>query len=113
MATKRVFLEVGSGNDWHGGDYTKAARRAVEDALHHSSLILLKTLDLAAEKMLVEVTIGVQKPEKIDAAKLKAIVPHGEVKVTAVKGGLDIQNAGPDDVTVIAAAAIVVHLDLA
>lgn len=112
MARKRIFLEVGSGNDWHGGDYTKAAVRAVLDALHHSSLILLKTLPLDPEKMLVEVTIGVQRPEKIDAAKVKAAIPHGEIKVNAVKGGLDIENAGPDDVTIIATAAIVASLDL-
>ncbi len=35
---KRVILEMGAGNDLHGGDYTKAALRAVQDALHHSAL---------------------------------------------------------------------------
>ena len=34
MAAKRVILELGAGNDLHGGDYTKAALRAVQDALH-------------------------------------------------------------------------------
>ena len=29
MAAKRVILELGTGNDLHGGDYTKAAVRAV------------------------------------------------------------------------------------
>jgi hypothetical protein len=29
-----------------------------------------------------------------------------------VKGGLDIPNEGPDDVTVIASAAVTVYLDL-
>ena len=38
MALKRVITEFGTGNDLHGGDYTKAAVRAVEDAIHHSSL---------------------------------------------------------------------------
>ncbi|MEA2775561.1 MAG: hypothetical protein QOF90_967, partial [Acetobacteraceae bacterium] len=38
MARKRVILELGTGNDLHGGDYTKAALRAVQDAIHHSSL---------------------------------------------------------------------------
>ena len=28
MAPKRIILEMGSGNDLHGGDYTKAAIRA-------------------------------------------------------------------------------------
>ena len=35
MPAKRVILELGTGNDLHGGDYTKAALRAVQDALHH------------------------------------------------------------------------------
>jgi uncharacterized protein (TIGR02058 family) len=33
MPLKRVILEMGAGNDLHGGDYTKAAIRAVEDAV--------------------------------------------------------------------------------
>ena len=40
MPAKRVILELGTGNDLHGGDYTKAALRAVQDALHHSSLAM-------------------------------------------------------------------------
>ena len=43
---KRIILEMGSGNDLHGGDYTKAAIRAVQDALHHSSLTFLRSLGL-------------------------------------------------------------------
>ena len=38
---KRLILEMGTGNDLYGEDYTKAANRAVQDALHHSSLVLL------------------------------------------------------------------------
>jgi uncharacterized protein (TIGR02058 family) len=112
MSAKRILLEVGTGNDWHGGDYTKAAVRAVEDALHHSSLILLRTLNVDPSTMLVDVSIGVQRPEKVDPEAVKAVLPHGKVTVNAVKGGLDIPNQGPEDVTVIANAAIVVHLDL-
>ena len=44
MKAKRVILEMGSGNDLHGGDYTKAAGRAVDDAIHHSSLTFIRTL---------------------------------------------------------------------
>lgn len=112
MTAKRIFLETGAGNDWHGGDYTKAAMRAVEDAIHHSSLPLLRTLGIDPETMLVEVTIGVQRPEKVDSSTVKAVLPHGQVTVTVVHGGLDVPNEGPHDVTVIASAAISVQLDL-
>ena len=73
MATKRIILEMGTGNDLHGGDYTKAALRAVQDAIHHSSLTVLRTLKVNPKtSMFVEVTIGVQQPDKVDAEKVRA-----------------------------------------
>ena len=110
---KRVILELGAGNDLHGGDYTKAALRAVQDALHHSSLTLLRTLKLDPKtQMHVEVTIGVQHPERVDVEKVRASLPHGIVSVRAVKGGLDVPDEEIGDVAVIASAAIAVSLDL-
>ncbi len=44
MARMRLILELGTGNDLHGSDYTKAALRAVQDALHHSSLSFIRSL---------------------------------------------------------------------
>jgi uncharacterized protein (TIGR02058 family) len=112
MAAKRVILEMGTGNDLHGGDYTKAAVRAVQDAIHHSSLTLIRTLALDSHKMQVEVTIGVQYPEKVDAAVVKSTLPHGEVSVRVVKGGLDVPDEESGDIAVIASAAVAVRLDL-
>jgi len=112
MAAKRVILEMGTGNDLHGGDYTKAAIRAVQDAIHHSSLTLIRTLGLDSRKMQVEVTIGVQRPERVDAAVVKASLPHGEVLVRVVKGGLDVPDEEAGDIAVIASAAVAVRLEL-
>src|SRR5580704_13498446 len=112
MTAKRIILEMGTGNDLHGGDYTKAAVRAVQDAIHHSSLSLIRTLGLEARKMQVEVTIGVQRPDKVDAEAVKAALPHGEVTVKVVKGGLDVPDETSSDVAVIASAAVAVRLDL-
>jgi len=112
MAVKRIILEMGTGNDLHGGDYTKAAVRAVQDALHHSSLSFLRTLGLDSKKMMVEVTIGVQKPEKVNTEAVKATLPHGIVTVKAVKGGLDVPDDERDDTAVIASAAVAVRYDL-
>lgn len=53
MTAKRLFLEIGSGNDLHGGDYTKAAVRAVEDAMHHSSLALFRSFGIDPNSMQV------------------------------------------------------------
>jgi uncharacterized protein (TIGR02058 family) len=112
MAMKRVILEMGAGNDLHGGDYTKAAIRAVQDALHHSSLTMIRTLSVDKSKMFVDVTIGVQQPDKIDANAVKETLPVGVVTVNPVKGGLDVPDAATGDTMVIASAAIAVRLDL-
>jgi uncharacterized protein (TIGR02058 family) len=111
MTLKRVITEFGSGNDLHGGDYTKAAVRAVEDAIHHSSLSLIRSLALDARTMQVEVTIGVQQPERVAVERVKAALPHGEVTVKVVKGGLDVPDDAAGDVAIIASAAVAVRID--
>jgi len=108
----RVILEMGAGTDLHGRDYTKAAVRAVRDALQHSSLTFLRTLGVDPGSMRVDVTIGVQRPEQVDPEQVKAAFPHGEVRVRVVPGGLDVPDAEHDDVAVIAGAAIEVRVDL-
>jgi len=112
MTAKRVIIEFGTGNDLHGGDYTKAAIRAVEDALHHSSLTMLRNLKVDPKTMQVRVTIGAQLPEQVDCAKVAAKLPVGQVSVEAVKGGLDVPDDEGDDIAVIATAAIDVYLEL-
>jgi uncharacterized protein (TIGR02058 family) len=113
MALKRVILEMGTGNDLHGGDYTKAALRAVQDAIHHSSLSMIRTLGIDSKtQMTVDVTIGVQQPDKVDAEKVRASLPHGKASVKVVKGGLDIPDDSFGDVAVIASAAVEVRLEL-
>jgi len=112
MTARRVILEMGAGNDLHGGDYTKAALRAVQDALHHSSLTMLRSLQVDPKTMRVEVTIGVQQPDRVDAERVRASLPHGIVTVQVVKGGLDVPDDEGADQAVIASAAIAVSLDL-
>ncbi|MBN8908608.1 MAG: Lin0512 family protein, partial [Rhodospirillales bacterium] len=108
----RVILELGSGNDLHGADYTKAALRAVQDALHHSSLAFIRSLKIDKAAVDVHVTIGVQKPERVDLDAVKKSLPVGNVTVSAVKGGLDVPDAENNDVAVIASAAIAVRIDV-
>jgi uncharacterized protein (TIGR02058 family) len=113
MTLKRIITEFGTGNDLHGGDYTKAAVRAVEDAVHHSSLSLIRSLGVDAKTMQVEVTIGVQRPDRVDAETVKTALPHGQVTVKLVRGGLDVPDEAGGDVAIIASAAVTVRLDLA
>ena len=111
MPLTRVVLELGAGNDLHGGDYTKAALRAVQDALHHSSLSMIGSLDLDPRSAQVEVAIGVQRPELVNAEKIRAYMPLGRVTVNVVKGGLDLPAAPGQDHAVIASAAIAVRFE--
>ena len=113
MPKKRVILELGSGNDLHGSDYTKAALRAVQDALHHSSLAFVRSLKVDKKDLDVEVTIGVQRPERVDLEKVKASLPVGNVTVKVVKGGLDVADPEHNDPAVIASAAIAVRIEVA
>ncbi len=115
----RIILELGTGNDLYGEDYTKAACRAVQDAIHHSSLILMGTLDLDFKKMKVKVHIGVQHPEKIDKDVVSSELPHGDIEVIPTLGGLNlidkqksVEKAGYGSVSVIATAAIEVFYDV-
>jgi uncharacterized protein (TIGR02058 family) len=108
----RVILELGSGNDLHGSDYTKAALRAVADALHHSSLAFIRSLKIDKTKLDVEVTIGVQRPDLVRIEEIKALLPVGNPTVKAIKGGLDVPDPEHDDAAVIASAAIAVRVDV-
>lgn len=111
MAKRRAILELGAGAALHGGDYTKAACRAVQDAIYHSSLTSVRSLGLDSRKMTVAVTIGVQVPAAVDPDAVKAVLPHGEVTVEVRHGGLDVPDPDNNDICVIASAAIDVRYD--
>jgi uncharacterized protein (TIGR02058 family) len=112
MPLKRLVLEIGMGTDIRGADYTKAAVRALKDALWHNSLSVAAALGQPTDAMQVEVTIGVPKPDQVDTAQVLAVLPHGTGTVTVVEGGLEIPNDAGTDSTVIAHAAAVVRLEL-
>jgi uncharacterized protein (TIGR02058 family) len=114
---KRIILEMGTGNDLYGGDYTKAAKRAVQDAIHHSSLTMFRALDLDPEHMEIELTIGAQEPWKVDCTEVAKELPYGTVTAKAVPGGLNIldvpADGEPPRKSVIVNASLVVRYPLA
>lgn len=112
MPMKRVVLEIGMGTDIRGSDPTKAAVRALRDALWHNSLNIAKALNMDTDSMVVDVRIGVPRPETVDKAQVLAILPHGTGTVTCVEGGLEIVNDEGTGSTIIAQAAAIVRLDL-
>jgi hypothetical protein len=54
----------------------------------------------------------VQQPDKVDKAAVAASLPHGQVAVKVVKGGLDVPDDERGGASVIATATVAVRLDL-
>lgn len=104
MSEQRLIIEMGMGNDLHGMDYTKAAKRAIEDALRHSSLPIFGVIDLPHDAMRVQVTVAVLEPEQLDLDVLRASLPRGQVEVRGVMGGLNVPSNG--ETIVVAQASV-------
>ena len=82
-------------------DYTKAAIRALQDALWHNSLTMADAFGFS----------------RVDTEAVKAILPYGKGQVHVVHGGLDIAKpaskiTADTDKTVIANAAVNVFFDM-
>jgi uncharacterized protein (TIGR02058 family) len=112
MAKKRMVLEIGMGTDIRGTDSTKAAARALRDALWHNSLSIATALGKPLEAMQVDVHIGVPHPETVNKAEVLAVLPYGKGTVTVVEGGLEIANDAGTDATLIANCCAIVSLDI-
>ena len=106
MTDQRFIIEMGMGNDLHGMDYQKAARRAIEDAFRHSTLPIFEATGLDHRDMRVQVTVGVQDPAQIDTDALAKMLPRGTASVSAVKGGQNVTNPDNGETLVIATAAV-------
>ena len=113
MTMKRMVTEIGMGTDIRGADYTKAAVRALRDALWHNSLNIAAAVGQPTDSMVVEVLIGVPKPERVNKDEVLAVLPHGTGTVKVVEGGLEIPNDAGTSSTVLAHAAAIVRLDVA
>ena len=86
MARVRCITEMGMGVDVHGKDGTKAARRAVSDAIRHSSLGFFRMLGKTAKDMFVDVTIAVPNPETVDKEAVAKELPYGTAAVSTPDG---------------------------
>ena len=112
MSLRRMVLQIGMGTDIRGADYTKAAVRAVRDALWHNGLGVADAVGLPVDAMQVEITIGVPRPDRVDTDAVLAVLPHGTGTVCVVEGGLEIPNDAGTNMTIIANAAALVRLEI-
>ncbi len=118
METKRFVVEIGTGVDLHGEDVTKAACRAVKDAISRSCLCglveILGIEDLQA--MQVDILVACPKPDEVDLEQVKATVPIGQKTARAVEGGMSAKGlcvpsfAQDCDQIVVANAAVTVFV---
>ena len=94
MDYRRYLVEIGTGVDLHGEDATKAAQRAVKDAISHSSMIGLgqlfkiKNFSEIEEALMVDVTIAAPDPSKVDREAVLGTLPEGKRRINVVNGGL-------------------------
>ncbi len=112
MTLKRMVLQMGQGTDIRGADSTKAAERAVRDALWRNNLQIADALGQPRDSMNIHVTIGAPRPETIDIDAVAAVFPYGKIEVRCEEGGLEIATPGRDDSTLLAHAAVVVRMEV-
>lgn len=112
MALKRMALEMGQGTDIRGADSTKAAERAVRDALWRNNLQIADALGQPRENMDIVVRIGAPRADTIDKDAVAAVFPYGKVEVICEEGGLEVTNPSREDSTLLVHAAVVVRMNI-
>ncbi|MEW9124219.1 MAG: Lin0512 family protein [Thermotaleaceae bacterium] len=89
---KRYIIELGWGADLHGQDVTKAAERAVKDAISRSCLCglmeILKLKDL--NEVRVHVTIATPHPERVNKENVMKMLPIGKKFIEVMEGGMEV-----------------------
>lgn len=90
MIGRRFIVEWGTGADLHGQDATKAACRAVQDAISRRCLCglveILHLQDLNA--MRVDVIVAVPMPEQVQPEAVLSVIPFGRKTLQVVPGGM-------------------------
>ncbi|MBW7458840.1 Lin0512 family protein [Paenibacillus sepulcri] len=85
------FIELGMGTDLHGQNITKAAVRAVQNAIHHNSMPGLRSVlpgnDLQAMKVHVRLAVPCDR-ERLDEEAVRSELPYGQVTIEIVDGGM-------------------------
>lgn len=119
---RKYLMEQGTGVDLHGKDETKAAQKAIKDAISHSSMIGLGSLFKIGsfkeleEALMVDVTIATPNPEKVDGDAVLSILPEGNRRINIIKGGMmwppeDIDSDAKSHEVVMVNALIIVLVD--
>jgi hypothetical protein len=80
MSQLPMILELGVGSALRSGSYTKAACRAVRDALWRNSINLVEVFGAEKSSMRITAEIACQNPNKPDQPR--AIIAHAAIIVS-------------------------------
>jgi uncharacterized protein (TIGR02058 family) len=117
MTRTRLLIEIGTGVELHGQDPTRAAAKAVRDAVSRVcfGMGLHETFKLGGHKnSIVSILVGVPHHEQVDKAEVLKMIPYGEREIQIVEGGMiakghfDPDAGDKSDDILIANAAITV-----
>ncbi|TFG18630.1 MAG: hypothetical protein EU533_07550 [Promethearchaeota archaeon] len=124
MQKKRLIIQIGMGVDQHGhkNDCTKAAMKAIKNAISNNCLPgLVEICNLKTPKellgMKVHVKIGAPFPKNINKERVLKAVPFGQKSIEIVAGGLtvkgiQIQELGDtSDIMIVCNAAVEVSIE--
>ncbi|MEL6948284.1 MAG: Lin0512 family protein [Pseudomonadota bacterium] len=111
MPVRKLVMQLGMGTDIQGESHTKAACRAVHNAIRQNVLTVADAFDQPREAMLIDVLIGVAQPEAVRVSDVVAMLPYGTVIVSVEHGGMDTPKED-GAIVVLANAAVTVSLDL-
>ena len=117
MGKRRFLIEIGTGADLHGGDVTKAAQKAVKDAMSHCCMAGIREIHGAGpEQLALRIQVSCPRPGELDLDRVKEPVGfYPDVELVPVQGGaaepgLHVEEMGPGSTLVVAVAIITVYL---
>lgn len=119
MAKKRYIVELGFGADLHGMDATKAACKAVKDAVSRSCLCgLVEILGMEGlDDVHVDILVTSPEPGKVNLQQVMEVVPIGIKSARSEPGGLQVDGICVDRFAtecssiMVANAAVTVWID--
>ncbi|MBI5115319.1 Lin0512 family protein [Candidatus Poribacteria bacterium] len=120
MEDKRYLIQMGMGVDLHGQNPTKAATRAVHNAIANNCLCGISEVlhaEKVEQKLHVHVLVACPKPEKVDKAAVLKELPFGVKTIEVKEGGMISPHAYAPELgdrtaeTYVANAAVTVSVD--
>src|SRR5699024_9340013 len=88
---KIIFIQTGTGIDVHGQNITKAASRAVKDAIHYNSMPgvrdQLPDEDINKMKLIDKLEVT-KKTNQINKEYIKKLIIYGELTIEVMTGGM-------------------------